>query len=364
MAPAKALKPDQSKAIERTMPPDRASSPRLLALAPGLGLSVAVAMVASLLGHIVPVVGAPVFAIVIGMTLASRASGQRRFDAGIAFASRRVLQAAIVALGAELSITQVLRTGLHSLPVMLGTVGLTLLTAALVGRLLGLRGDHQLLIGIGTAICGASAIAATTAVIDAAGIDVAYAISTIFIFNVVAVLTYPAIGHLLGLSQHAFGMWAGTAINDISSVAAASTIYGHVAASYAIVVKLTRTLMIVPIVLVLAAVRLRDSRRAETAPSRLPWRRIVPWFIGWFLLSVIANSLGLVPRSWHGGLSSFATLLITVALAAVGLSARFAKMRQMGLRPLALGAILWLTVGVGSLLLQALLLGLASRTNA
>ena len=134
-------------------------------------------------------------------------------------------------------------------------------------RRLHLGRDLNTLIGVGTAICGASAIAATDAVIGADEADVSYAIATIFTFNVVAVLSFPSLGHLIGLSQHAFGLWAGTAINDTSSVVAASTIYGHAAVSYAVVVKLTRTLAIVPISLGLAAWRNRSARQANANPG-------------------------------------------------------------------------------------------------
>jgi uncharacterized membrane protein YadS len=258
------------------------------------------------------------------------------------------------------------------LPVLLGTLSLALLAAWGVGRLLGIDGDLRTLIGVGTGICGASAIAATTAVIGAAEADVAYAISTIFAFNVIAVLTYPTLGHLMGLSQHAFGLWSGTAINDTSSVIAAAYTYGHAAGDYGVVVKLTRTLMIIPITIALTVMTRRRAAAAAAsdgaadggqtaagAQAGRPGRRrlrvwqLVPWFLIGFLAAAALNSLGGVPHAAHSPLSTLSLFLITMALSAIGLSTRPLALRNAGLRPLALGAILWATVGVSSLLLQA-----------
>ena len=186
-------------------------------LVPGLAAAIVLAIVATFLGRLEPVIGGPVFGIVLGMLVATFRRGTGVLKPGAAFASRQVLQASIVALGTGLSLAQVAHTGLSSLPVMLGTLALCLMVTGGAGRMLGCgaasdpdRRGHRHLRG--------SAIAAATAVIGAAEADVAYAISTIFAFNIVAVLLYPAIGHLLGLSQHAFGLWSGTAINDTSSV--------------------------------------------------------------------------------------------------------------------------------------------------
>jgi uncharacterized integral membrane protein (TIGR00698 family) len=268
--------------------------------------------------------------------------------AGAALAGGPGLQLSVVLLGTGLSLRQVLRTGASSLPVMLGTLALALAGAALLGRLLGLRGPVTTLIGVGTGICGASAIAAVTAVLGAAEAEVAYAVATIFTFNVAAVLLYPAVGHLLGLSQHAFGLWAGTAVNDTSSVVAATTVYGSAAASYGVVVKLSRSLMIIPVCVGLG-VR-PGSRRGV---GRLPWRRMCPPFLLGFLAASALDTLGVIPSGWHTGLATASTLLVTVALAGIGLGTRPGALRAAGPRPLVLGAALWVGVGVTSLLLQA-----------
>ena len=300
-------------------------------------------------------VGAPVVAIVCGIVVSLVKKPSAGLKPGMAFASKKVLQGAIVLVGCGLSVGQVISTGGRSLPVLVGTLVAALGMAWVAGRLLGLRGDLSTLVGVGTAICGASAIAATDAVIDAEEADVSYAIAAIFTFNVIAVLCYPGLGHALGLSQHSFGLWAGTAINDLSSVVAASTVYGHTVAAYAVVVKLTRSLAIVPICLGLAAARGRRQQADVGAASgrRVSLRRIVPAFIPLFVIAAVANTLGLVPAGWHHPISDVSTWMITAALAAIGLSTDFGQVRRAGFRPLALGAVLWLTVGLTSLGLQA-----------
>ena len=348
-------------------------------LAPGLLLCIGIALVATWLGRLVPVVGAPVFGIVIGAIIAAFLRPGGATDAGAGWAGKRVLQASVVVLGSGLSIGQVLTTGWQSLPVMLGTLTVALLGAWLIGRALGLTGDVRTLIGVGTGICGASAIAATQSVIRAKSADVVYAIGTIFTFNVIAVLTFPFIGRALGMSNHAFGLWAGTAINDTSSVVAASFSFSAAAGAYGIVVKLTRTLMIIPITIAIAVYQRRKARVAELAAvgapettsgvrtdaaapapgtqrpgARISWTSIVPLFLVWFVVVVIVNSLGVIPAAWHPYLSQLGTFMITVALVGIGLGTRVTVLKQAGYKPLALGASLWVLVALASLGLQAL----------
>lgn len=341
---------------------------------PGLALAVAVAVVATVVGRTFPIVGGPVTGIVIGVALTTFIRPGVRLGPGIVVAGRTVLQASVVVLGSQLSLLQIVHVGLGSLPVMLGTLTAALVAAYWIGRWLGVTGSLRTLIGVGTGICGASAIAAVTPVIGAVGVDVAYAISTVFLFNVSAVLAFPIIGHVLGMSQHSFGLFAGTAVNDMSSVVATATTYGHEATTYAIVVKLTRTLLIIPISLGLAAVTARRERRAASAgrpgPNdgsgievvqadavsrpRVRVARLVPRFLIGFLVVATANTVGLIPSDLHPALSQVSVFLITVALSAIGLSTDLAGLRRAGHRPLVLGASVWVVVSLTSLGLQRL----------
>jgi uncharacterized integral membrane protein (TIGR00698 family) len=329
-------------------------------VAPGLVLALFVALAATPLGRAVPVVGAPVFGILLGLVLAAAVKPGEDLRPGLDFATKPVLQTSIVVLGATLSLREVAAVGLGSLPVMLGTLAIALLGAWLLGRLLGVRGDARILIGVGTGICGASAIAATTAVLKPERAQVAYAIGTIFTFNVVAVLLFPALGHAWGMSPQAFGLWAGTAVNDTSSVVAAAYSFSPAAGPYAVVVKLTRTLTLIPIVLALALWRARRDARATAAPGErrpgwvsLPWRKVVPFFLVGFVLASAVDTVGLVPAAWHPALTDVGTFLITTALAGIGLSMRWADIRGAGVRPLLLGGMLWVLVAASSLGLQA-----------
>jgi uncharacterized membrane protein YadS len=306
-----------------------------------------------------------------------------RLAPGLKYASGFVLQCSVVLLGAQLSVGEAARVGVSSLPVMLGTLAVCLGAAWLYGRLLGVPRDLRTLIGVGTGICGGSAIAAVSPVIEAASTDVAYAISTIFLFNIAAVLAFPLLGHALGMSQQSFGLFAGTAVNDTSSVVATATTYGAAATSHAVVVKLVRTLMISPICLALAAVKrpapspcperpatgglaghgesgrasLETSGGTVAQPARMSPRRVlklVPWFLIGFVLVAAVNSAGLIPAAAHSPLQHVSVFLVAVALSAIGLSTNVTALRKAGPKPLLLGALLWITVAAASLALQSL----------
>src|SRR5262249_14126874 len=208
---------------------------------------------------------------------AAAAAGSRAASLvpGLKYASSFLLQCSVVLLGTGLSLREALRVGITSLPVMLGTLAVCLGAAWLYGRLLGVVGNLRTLIGVGTGICGASAIAAVSPVIEASSAEIAYAVSTIFVFNIAAVLIFPVIGHALGMSQHSFGLFAGTAVNDTSSVVATATTYGSGAAGYAVVVKLVRTLMIIPICVVLGWLTQRRTALAA-APGAAAGDEAVP----------------------------------------------------------------------------------------
>jgi uncharacterized integral membrane protein (TIGR00698 family) len=314
-----------------------------------------VTAVALPLGTLAPRIGAPIIALALGMAIAAVTPSGYRLS-GLEWISRGALQFAIVLLGATISLSQVVAVGSSSLPVMLGSLAASLLTAAVIGRRLAVPRRLRVLVGVGTGVCGASAIASVSGVVEADAREIRYAISTIFAFNLAAVLLFPMLGHLFGMGAHEFGLWSGTAVNDTSSVLAAGFAYSHAAGTYALIVKLTRTTMIIPIALYLAAATARRSpsvASVDVKRSKGRLRGAVPWFLVWFIAASAADSLGMFTPGTRIALSQLGLGLTTLALAAVGLSSNLRELRQAGVRPLALGALVWAAVAVTSLGLQA-----------
>jgi uncharacterized integral membrane protein (TIGR00698 family) len=327
-----------------------ATPPTLHQRLPGLLLAVLIALVALGLGRVAPLIGGPVFGIVLGIVVRNTISPGGTYTPGIQFAGKQVLQWSIIALGFGLSLNQVAKTGLESLSVTLVTMTVAFLTAWALGRMLGVHDKLKILIGVGTAICGGSAIAAVTPIIKPDDHDTAFAISTIFLFNLVAVLLFPLLGHLLHLSDLGFGLWAGTAINDTSSVVAAGYSFSKEAGDYATIVKLTRATLIIPVCLVLAFATAWKQKKQGASDFSL--RRIFPWFILWFLVASAVRTMGLVPVAIQPALHMAAEFLIIVALTAIGLSANLRRMASTGARPILLGLGVWAAVSVSSLLVQ------------
>jgi uncharacterized integral membrane protein (TIGR00698 family) len=322
---------------------------------PGLLLAVVIGLLALVLGRYAPLIGGPVIGIVLGIIVRNLLSPGERYQPGIAFAGKYVLQWSIIALGFGLSLSQVARTGLESLSVTLVTMTVAFLAAWLLGRWLGVHDKLKILIGVGTAICGGSAIAAVTPIIQPDDHDTAFAISTIFLFNLIAVLLFPLLGHLMHMSDMGFGLWAGTAINDTSSVVAAGYSYSKSAGDYATIVKLTRATLIIPICLVLAlVVAAREKRKLskDGGSSQFSLGKIFPWFILWFLVASAVRTAGLIPTAIQPAIHTTAEFLIIVALTAIGLSADLRKMAATGIRPILLGLGVWIAVAVSSLLVQ------------
>lgn len=325
----------------------RRATARAIAIWPGAAVCVGIAVVATVIGRFVPLVGAAVPAIVIGVAVALVRRPAERLRPGIAWSGKFLLQCAVVLLGAQLSLASIFRVGLESLPVMLSSLAVCLAGAWAIGRGLGVAPRLRTLIGVGTGICGASAIAAVAPVITAASAEIAYAVSTIFLFNVLAVLLFPLVGHLLHMNPHTFGLFAGTAVNDTSSVVATASVFSASALGFAVVVKLVRTLMIIPITVTLAAVEAR--RTASSGMSLAQAGRLVPWFLVGFVAVAVLNSLGVIAPGVRAGLVEASVFLIAVALAGIGLSTDAAGLKRAGLKPLLLGAILWVLVTATSL---------------
>ena len=320
---------------------------------PGLLLSLLVATLAFSLGRALPLIGGPVLGIVLGLLVRNVLALPASTAPGIRFSSKYLLQAAVILLGFGLDLHVVVRTGLSSLAVTLVTLVVAFLTAWGLARLLKVHHVLGTLIGVGTAICGGSAIAAVVPILRPDEHDTALAMSTIFLFNLLAVLLFPPLGHLLGLSDAGFGLWAGTAINDTSSMVAAGYHYSQAAGDIATVVKLARATLSIPICLVLAGWQVwRAHGRAEGRPDL---RGIVPWFIVGFLAASAVRSAGLMPAGLLAPLHLAAGFLIVLALTAVGLSADLRRMAATGARPLLLGLGTWFAVAASSLLVQVLL---------
>ena len=270
-----------------------------------------------------------------------------RLNEGIKFTSKTMLHLSIILLGFGMNLYSVLKVGADSLIIMVFTLSTAFIVAYFVGKALKLRGNVPILIGVGTAICGGSAIAATAPIIKASDKEVAFSISTIFLFNIIAVFVFPALGHLFGMSDIDFGMWAGTAINDTSSVVAAGYSYSHAAGDYATIVKLTRTLMIIPITLALAV---WVSRRNKSQGLEYNFKSVFPWFILGFVAASIIVTAGLIPADWASALSELGKIMIIMAMVAIGLNTKLTDLVRNGVRPIALGMFCWIALAVVALI--------------
>lgn len=321
-------------------------------IVPGILLSSLLAFVAWFLGKQFPLAGAPIFAIILGMLLNPLFKFKGIFKAGLGFASKKILQAAVVLLGFGLNLSVIAKTGLSSLPIILGTIGMALLTAYLFYRLIPMDQDNAILIGVGSSICGGSAIAATAPVIGASDEAVAQSISVIFFFNVLAALIFPSLGQVLGMSNEGFGLFAGTAVNDTSSVTAAAAAWDAIhqsdTLSIATVVKLTRTLAILPITMGLSLLQKKGSKAKVSLPS------FILYFLLASLVTTIATSLGFDPQFFKP-LQTLSKFFIVVAMAAIGLGTDLFKLLKSGGKPLLLGFLCWMAVSLTSLFLQMLL---------
>jgi uncharacterized integral membrane protein (TIGR00698 family) len=324
-------------------------------LLPGVLLCAAIAVLANAAANYAPIVGAPVFAIAIGVVLTNTLRGPLQIGTlRVGEVSKLCLKGGIILLGASLDLGDIVRTGVESLPVLLLTIAAGLACALLIGRTMGVEWRMRCLIGIGTTICGASAIAALSPVIRAKAEEIAYSISVIFFFNMLAVFTFPAIGHLMSLSDPGFGLWAGTAVNDTSAVVAAGFAYSHSAGTIATIVKLTRTTLIIPLVigfgLALPWFEDREPAKGDVSLAQRVYQA-VPMFIVVFVLASLLNTLGL-----FGHLGPDVQLagrwVMVVALAAVGLQGHWRAFVGAGTRPLLLGLLTWASVALTSLAIQ------------
>ena len=317
---------------------------RIGELIPGLLLALAIAACAKFIEGLLPIhlIGASVIALFIGMGLNQIRKPSDGVAKGLKFTSKKILKFAIILLGASLSIKVVLNVGRLSLVVMMFTLLTCFGGGYFVGRALGLNWKLSNLISAGTGICGGSAIAAIAPVIDAEDKDIAYAMSATFLFDMVMIVLFPIMGQAMGLSDMAYGLWAGTAVNDTSSVVAAGYAFSEGAGDFATMVKLTRTLAIIPTVLVFSLIEVREKRKAGIVSQgeKVKITSIFPWFILCFLGMAAINSLGVFPQELSSGLKELSKFLMVAALAAIGLNTDFREMRKSGINPMIHGFII------------------------
>ncbi len=326
----------------------------------GILVCLCIAVPAWFLGKALEVVGGPVFAILIGMVAALFWKDQGGAKPGITYTSKKILQLAVILLGFGMNLSSVMKVGAQSLPIIISTITTSLIIAFFLYKVLRMDAKISTLIGVGSSICGGSAIAATAPVIGADDEEIAQSISVIFLFNVIAALIFPTLGAALGLSSEGFGLFAGTAINDTSSVTAAAAawdgIHGSNTLETAAIVKMTRTLAIIPITLVLAALRTRrEEKAAEGSGTKVSLKKIFPWFVLFFLLASIVTTLLPIPAAVTGTLKSASKFFIVMAMAAIGLNTDIVKLVKTGGKPIFMGFCCWVGIAVVSLGIQQFL---------
>lgn len=304
------------------------------------------------------IIGSSVLALILGMILNPFVEKIPQAKGGVKFVSSRVLKLGIILMGITLSFSQVLMVGKYALMLMF----FTLLTAFgggyILGKLFKVNWKLTSLLSISTAICGGTAVATVGPVIEADDRDIAYAISATFLFDILTVIMFPWIGQMLGLSDTSYGLWVGTAVNDTSSVVAAGYGFSEIAGSFAVIVKLTRTLFIVPIVLVFSYINAKtkiDANNGSKANSKVKIRSIFPWFILLFLVMVTVKSLGILPDNAVTAISFLSKLFMVMALAAIGLKTSISEVKGVGWKPMVMGVCIDTSVVFVALGAQALL---------
>lgn len=307
----------------------------------GIAICFAVAALSVFIEKLIPgeILGASIIALFMG-TIINSFFHPAWIKPALKFTSKRILKVAIILLGASLSVSTIMSVGKMTFFVMIFTFAMCFGGGYFVRKLFGLNWKLGNLISAGTGICGGSAIAAIAPVIDAEDKDIAFAMSSTFLFDMVMVALYPIMGRALGLSDIAYGIWAGTSVNDTASVVASGYAFSEIAGDFATMVKLTRTIAIIPTVLVFAYVSTRIKQKELKAASngqKVNIVKIVPWFITGFLLLAILNSVGFIPAAIGGTIKSASKFLMVAALAAIGLGTSITDFRKAGLRPMFYG---------------------------
>ena len=327
----------------------------------GIILCLIIAVPSWFLGKQFPIIGGAVIAIIAGMIVALFIKNRTSIEPGIRFTSKKILQWAVVLLGFGMNLNVIFKTGAQSLPIIVCTIAISLVIAYILHKLMHIPGKISTLVGVGSSICGGSAVAAAAPVIDADDEEVAQAISVIFFFNVLAAIIFPYLGKIIGFdtgSGEAFGIFAGTAVNDTSSVTAAAATWdnmwnlGSQTLDKAVTVKLTRTLAIIPITLVLAFMR---TRKNGNDSSKVSIKNIFPFFILYFVAASVITTVAIhfgVSSSFFNPVKELSKFFIVLAMAAIGLNTNIVKLIKTGGKPIIMGACCWVGITVVSLIMQ------------
>ena len=307
----------------------------------GVAICFTVAGLSVMLEELIPggLLGASIIALFMG-TIINSFFHPAWMKPALKFTSKKILKAAIVLLGASLSVSTIMSVGKMTFFVMIFTFAMCFGGGYFIRKLFGLNWKLSNLISAGTGICGGSAVAAIAPVIDADDKDIAFAMSSTFLFDMVMIALYPLMGKALGMSDIAYGIWAGTSVNDTASVVASGYAFSEAAGDFATMVKLTRTIAIIPTVLVFAWVGTRiKQKELKTSGDgkKVNLFKIIPWFIGGFLLLAILNSVGVIPSALSGMMKTASKFLMVTALAAIGLNTSITDFKKAGLAPMFYG---------------------------
>lgn len=330
----------------------------------GILVCLIIAIPSWLIGKKFPIVGGPVIAIIAGMIVTMFWSNKGKAEAGIKWTSKIILQTAVVLLGFGMNLGVIFQTGKQSLPIIICTITTSLVIAWILQKVLKVPANTSILVGVGSSICGGSAIAATAPVIDADDNEVAQAIAVIFFFNVLAAIFFPILGKTIGfdtLHGDAFGIFAGTAINDTSSVTAAASTWdsmwnlGSETLNKAVTVKLTRTLAIIPITLGLSLMRAGKNAKEGKETTKFSLKRAFPMFILYFVIAAIVTTLCInmgVDVAVFQPVKELSKFMIIMAMAAIGLNSNVIQLIKTGGKPIIVGASCWCGITIVSLAMQ------------
>jgi len=307
----------------------------------GIIICFAVAGVSVYLEELIPggILGASIIALFMG-TIINSFFHPAWIKPSLKFTSKKILKLAIILLGASLSVNVIMNVGKMTFFVMLFTFLMCFGGGYFIRKLFGLNWKLSNLISAGTGICGGSAVAAVAPVIDADDKDIAFAMSSTFLFDMVMVAIYPIMGRLLGMTDIAYGIWAGTSVNDTASVVASGYAFSEAAGDFATMVKLTRTVAIIPTVLVFAYIGARVKRKElQTASGgkKVNILKVIPWFIVGFVALAGLNSIGYIPAEVSDVMKTVSKFLMVTALAAIGLGTSLTDFKKAGLAPMFYG---------------------------